>query len=68
MLIRLFLKALDASKMPQKRRSSVLFNEYVILNAPVDKPDIKKKPESSGQDQPLSSVNGHQWKIYDLVL
>lgn len=54
--------------MPQKRRSSVLFNEYVILNAPVDKPDIKKKPESSGQDQPLSSVNGHQWKIYDLVL
>lgn len=53
--------------MPQKRRSSVLFNEYVILNAPVDKPGLRKIPESSGQDQPLSSVNGHQWKIYDLV-
>lgn len=54
--------------MPQKRRSSVLFNEYVILNAPVDSPGMEKKVESCGQDKPFSTINGHQWKIYDLVI
>ncbi|XP_063708918.1 voltage-dependent T-type calcium channel subunit alpha-1G [Culicoides brevitarsis] len=63
------LKALDASKMPQKRRSSVLFNEYVILNAPVENNESTKKSDSLRDDQTLdkiSSSNGPQWKIYDL--